>query len=185
MNQLASLRMVHCPFTSWFQWPLLSFLGIMHTIFQIRLLWLGALTTLVYSALHCDLSPTSTRGGGVGFYAPTGVHPTSIVSSFIASCFCTSATSHLQESLKPSIRLHAIEYETAMDPLSIASVSGSIALVCIRLSKYLHTFIDQTKEIDEEVQSFATEVVTDIPHQIPPRTKSRFYRISPPHYYGS
>jgi hypothetical protein len=46
-----------------------------------------------------------------------------------------------------------------MDPLSIASVSGSIALVCIRLSKYLHTFIDQTKEIDEKVQSFAIEVV--------------------------
>jgi hypothetical protein len=46
-----------------------------------------------------------------------------------------------------------------MDHLSIASASGSIALVCIRLSKYLYTWIEQTKETDEEFQGFATEVV--------------------------
>jgi ankyrin repeat protein len=46
-----------------------------------------------------------------------------------------------------------------MDPLSIASASGSVALVCIRLSKQIYTWVNQTKDVDEEVESFATEVV--------------------------
>ncbi|PMD16983.1 hypothetical protein NA56DRAFT_729526 [Hyaloscypha hepaticicola] len=46
-----------------------------------------------------------------------------------------------------------------MDPLSIASASGSVALVCIRLSKQIYTWVNQTKDVDEEVESFAIEVV--------------------------
>lgn len=44
-----------------------------------------------------------------------------------------------------------------MGPLSIAY--SSIALVCIRLSKQIYTWVNQAKDIDEEVQTLATEVV--------------------------
>ncbi|KAE9364225.1 hypothetical protein N431DRAFT_473824 [Stipitochalara longipes BDJ] len=46
-----------------------------------------------------------------------------------------------------------------MDPLSTASASGSISLACHRAVEQIYMWVNQAKDIDEEFQSFGSEVV--------------------------
>lgn len=72
---------------------------------------------------------------------------------------CSLILQQLSNPSNASLICSKIAYDAAMDPLSIASASGSVALVCIRLSKQIYTWVNQTKDVDEEVEYFATEVV--------------------------
>lgn len=72
---------------------------------------------------------------------------------------CSLILQQLSNPSNASLICSKIAYDAAMDPLSIASASGSVALVCIRLSKQIYTWVNQAKDVDEEVESFATEVV--------------------------
>jgi hypothetical protein len=72
---------------------------------------------------------------------------------------CSLILQQLSNPSNASLICSKIAYDAAMDPLSIASTSGNVALVCVRLSKQIYTWVNQTRDVDEKVESFATEVV--------------------------
>ena len=46
-----------------------------------------------------------------------------------------------------------------MDPLSIAASSAALATVCLKVSGFLYTFVDETKNVDTNINEFCEEIV--------------------------